>query len=117
MDPSPLLIITIRAPVALRSSANQEKPFVVSELAASVGMSLTSFHRHFKAVTGYSPIAFQRHVRLLEARKLLAAGSANVSGAAYAVGYASTSQFSREYKRMFGTPPMVDLAGASRGSS
>lgn len=54
--------------------ANQDKPIVVPELAASVGMSLTSFHRHFKAVTGYSPLAFQRQMRLLEARRLLVAG-------------------------------------------
>lgn len=91
---------------------NQDKPFVVSELAASAGMSLTSFHRHFKAVTGFSPIAFQRHVRLLEARKLLMSGGANVSSAAFAVGYLSTSQFSREYKRMFGASPVSDLAGS-----
>lgn len=96
---------------------NQDKPFIVAELAASVGMSLTSFHRHFKAVTGYSPIAFQRHVRLLEARKLLITGNANVSAAAFAVGYLSTSQFSREYKRMFGTPPLTDLSNASKSSA
>lgn len=92
--------------------ANQDKPFVVADLAASVGMSLTSFHRHFKAVTGTSPIIFQRHVRLLEARKMLISGGANVSSAAYAVGYLSTSQFSREYKRMFGAPPLVDFTNA-----
>lgn len=93
--------------------ANQDKPFVVADLAASVGMSLTSFHRHFKAVTGASPIAFQRHVRLLEARKMLMSGGANVSDAAFSVGYVSTSQFSREYKRMFGKPPLADLTSAS----
>lgn len=92
---------------------NQDKPFIVAELAATMGMSVTSFHRHFKAVTGFSPIAFQRHVRLLEARKLLVTGNANVSTAAFAVGYLSTSQFSREYKRMFGTPPLADLGGAN----
>lgn len=94
---------------------NQDQPFVVADLAASVGMSLTSFHRHFRAVTGYSPIAFQRHVRLLEAKRLLTSGGANVSGAAYAVGYVSTSQFSREYKRMFGVAPLVDLNRSDKG--
>lgn len=89
---------------------NQDKPVVVSELAESVGMSLTSFHRHFKAVTGYSPLAFQRQIRLLEARRLLAAGGVSVSRVAYAVGYQSPSQFSREYKSLFGTPPADDLA-------
>ncbi|WP_245495609.1 AraC family transcriptional regulator [Rhizobium ruizarguesonis] len=89
--------------------ANNNKPVAISELAALAGMSATSFYRHFKAVTGYSPLAFQRHMRLLEARKLLAAGSANVSGVAYEVGYQSASQFSREYKSMFGSSPVADL--------
>lgn len=88
---------------------NNSEPVVVSDLAASAGMSVTSFHRHFKAVTGYSPLAFQRHMRLLEARKLLAAGSANVARVAYEVGYQSPSQFSREYKSMFGNAPFADL--------
>lgn len=68
-------------------------------------MSLTSFHRHFKVVTGFSPLAFQRQMRLLEARRLLTAGGVSVSRVAYAVGYASPSQFSREYKSLFGAPP------------
>jgi len=94
--------------------AHQDKPLAVSALAASVGMSLTSFHRHFKAVTGYSPLAFQRHIRLLEARRLLAAGGMTVSSVAYAVGYVSPSQFSREYKTTFGTPPVTDQARPDR---
>lgn len=89
--------------------SNNREPVVIADLAASTGMSVTSFHRHFKAVTGYSPLAFQRHLRLLEARKLLAAGSANVARVAYEVGYQSPSQFSREYKNMFGSPPVTDL--------
>lgn len=89
--------------------ANNSEPVVVSELASSAGMSVTSFHRHFKAVTGYSPLAFQRHMRLLEARKLLAAGSTNVARVAFEVGYQSPSQFSREYKSMFGSSPITDL--------
>ncbi|MER9139947.1 AraC family transcriptional regulator [Mesorhizobium sp. M0830] len=90
-------------------AANHSKPVIIPDLAASAGMSVTSFHRHFKAVTGYSPLAFQRHMRLLEARKLLAAGSASVSRVAYEVGYVSPSQFSREYKSMFGSSPIADL--------
>lgn len=90
-------------------AANHSKPVFIADLAASAGMSVTSFHRHFKAVTGYSPLAFQRHMRLLEARKLLKAGSANVSRVAYEVGYISPSQFSREYKTMFGSPPISDM--------
>jgi AraC-like DNA-binding protein len=88
---------------------NNRKPIVIADLAATAGMSVTSFHRHFKAVTGYSPLAFQRHMRLLEARKLLAAGGANVASVAYEVGYQSPSQFSREYKSQFGSPPVADL--------
>lgn len=90
-------------------AANHSEPVIISDLAASAGMSVTSFHRHFKAVTGYSPLAFQRHMRLLEARKLLAAGGANVSRVAYQVGYLSPSQFSREYKSMFGNSPVADV--------
>jgi len=89
--------------------ANNSKPVVVPDLATLSGMSVTSFHRHFKAVTGYSPLAFQRHMRLLDARKLLAAGGANVARVAYEVGYQSPSQFSREYRRAFGSPPVADL--------
>ncbi|NKL36896.1 helix-turn-helix domain-containing protein [Rhizobium leguminosarum bv. viciae] len=90
-------------------ASNHNEPFNIPDLAASAGMSVTSFHRHFKGVTGFSPLAFQRHIRLLEARKLLASGSANVSRVAYEVGYVSPSQFSREYKSMFGSPPVADL--------
>ncbi len=93
---------------------NAEKPMIIPELAAMVGMSLTSFHRHFKAVTGYSPLAFQRRIRLLEARRMLAAGGDSVSRIAYAVGYLSPSQFSREYKSLFGVPPAADLTRAER---
>lgn len=93
---------------------NADKAVVISDLATSVGMSLTSFHRHFKAVTGYSPLAFQRRMRLLEARRLLLAGGVAITRIAYAVGYMSPSQFSREYKRMFGEPPAASLA-KSRG--
>jgi AraC-like DNA-binding protein len=90
-------------------AANHSKPVVIADLAASAGMSVTSFHRHFKGVTGHSPLAFQRHIRLLEARKLLASGTATVSQVAYEVGYLSPSQFSREYKSMFGSSPVDDL--------
>jgi AraC-like DNA-binding protein len=90
--------------------SNSDKPIVIADLAESAGMSLTSFHRHFKGVTGHSPLAFQRQMRLLEARQLLATGGISVSRVAFSVGYVSPSQFSREYKSMFGTPPASDLA-------
>ncbi|MBK6413434.1 MAG: AraC family transcriptional regulator [Sphingopyxis sp.] len=90
--------------------ANHSKSVIIPDLATSAGMSVTSFHRHFKAFTGYSPLAFQRHMRLLEARKLLAAGAVSVSRIAHEVGYLSSSQFSREYKSLFGISPVTDLS-------
>ena len=94
--------------------ANASQPIVITELAETAGMSLTSFHRHFKAVTGHSPLAFQRQMRLMAARQLLAAGGLSVTRIAYRVGYVSPSQFSREYKSMFGTSPAHDLPRASK---
>ena len=94
---------------------NVDGPMRVADLAASVGMSVTSFHRHFKGVTGHSPLAYQRQLRLLDARRLLTSGATNVTEAAFEKGYASSSQFSREYKRMFGIPPMRDLRILSMG--
>ena len=88
---------------------NADKPMSVERLAASVGMSITSFHRHFKAVTAYTPLAYQRHIRLLDARRRLASGSINVTATAFATGYASASQFSREYKKIFGVSPVRDV--------
>ena len=81
----------------------------VERLAASVGMSVTSFHRHFRAVTGYSPLAYQRRIRLLAARHQLASDGAKVTAVALEAGYASPSQFSREYKSMFGVAPSYDF--------
>ncbi|MCW6512011.1 AraC family transcriptional regulator [Lichenifustis flavocetrariae] len=93
-----------------------DKPLNVKRLAADVGMSPTSLHRHFKAVTGYSPLAYQRYLRLLEARRILHAGDALVTTTAFTVGYASPSQFSREYKRMFGEPPVRDMRRQDRAA-
>lgn len=85
---------------------------VVAELARELGMSVSSFHRHFKAVTSLSPLQYQKELRLLEARRLLRAGAASVSTTAFEVGYESLSQFSREYSRKFGSSPNRDLPGA-----
>jgi AraC-like DNA-binding protein len=81
----------------------------VPELARSVGMSASSFHKHFKAITASSPLRFQKELRLLEARRLLRSGAASVATAAFEVGYESPTQFSREYTRKFGAPPKRDL--------
>jgi AraC-like DNA-binding protein len=84
---------------------------VVAELAREVGMSVSSFHRHFRSVTSVSPLQYQKELRLLEARRLLRGGAASVSATAFEVGYESLSQFSREYSRKFGRAPTHDMAG------
>jgi AraC-like DNA-binding protein len=86
----------------------------IPDLARRVGMSASLFHKHFKAITAMTPLQYQKELRLLEARRLLKAGSASVTTAAYEVGYESPSQFSREYARKFGLPPSQDLADATR---
>jgi len=83
------------------------EPVRIEALADIAGMSVPSFHRQFKAATAMSPIQFQKMLRLQAARRLLAT-QAEASRAAYAVGYESASQFSREYARMFGLPPSRD---------
>jgi AraC-like DNA-binding protein len=82
----------------------------IPELARSVGMSTSSFHKHFKAVTSSSPLQYQKDLRLLTARRLLVEGARTVSAAAFEVGYESPSQFSREYARKFGVQPSKDAA-------
>jgi AraC-like DNA-binding protein len=85
---------------------------VVEELARSVGMSVSSFYEHFRRVTSSSPLQYQKGLRLLEARRLLVAGAATVTTAAFEVGYESPTQFSREYARKFGRPPSKDVENA-----
>jgi AraC-like DNA-binding protein len=80
----------------------------IPELARQVGMSASSFHGHFRAVTSTTPLQYQKELRLLEARRLLK-GGVSVTTAAYDVGYESPSQFSREYARKFGVPPSEQL--------
>jgi AraC-like DNA-binding protein len=84
-----------------------DRPVRIETLAEVAGMSMASFHRHFRAATAMSPLQFQKSLRLQEARRLLIA-NADASRAGYAVGYESASQFSREYARMFGAPPARD---------
>ncbi len=87
------------------------EPIRVEELASMANMSPSSFHQHFKAVTAMSPVQYQKKLRLTEARQILLAEKADAQSAAYRVGYQSVSQFSREYARMFGAPPMRDVQG------
>ncbi|MFB5675200.1 AraC family transcriptional regulator N-terminal domain-containing protein [Paenibacillus terreus] len=85
------------------------RPLLVEQLAKSVNMSTSAFHKHFKRVTAMSPLQYQKTVRLQEARRLMLTESVQATEAAYRVGYESPSQFSREYARMYGRPPMVDV--------
>ena len=102
-----------RALAQLRSEfAN---PIRVEDLAETVGMSVTSFHRHFKALTRVTPIQYQKQLRLVEARRLLDAGVDNVTGAAFAVGYESAAQFSRDYSRLYGLAPKRDTLSRRLG--
>ena len=80
----------------------------IEQLAELAAMSASSLHRHFRAVTDMTPIQFQKQVRLQEARSRLLANPGDVAGTGFAVGYESASQFTREYRRMFGAPPGRD---------
>jgi AraC-like DNA-binding protein len=82
----------------------------IEDLAELAAMSVTSFHRHFRAVTTMSPLQYQKHIRLQEARSRLLAEQEDVGTVGFKVGYDSPSQFSREYSRMFGAPPGRDSA-------
>ncbi len=84
------------------------KPMAVADLATTVGMSASSFHEHFKSITSTTPLQYQKDLRLMEARRLLAEGQISVSTTAYEVGYESPTQFSREYSRKFGISPRQD---------
>ena len=99
-----------RAVAVLR--AEFARPLPVERLAEAAGMSPSSFHAHFRAVTSLSPLQFQKQLRLIEARRLMLSESLPASRAAFAVGYESVPQFTREYGRMFGLPPVRDVEAA-----
>lgn len=86
------------------------EPLRVDELADMTALSVSAFHRHFKGVTALSPIQYQKQIRLLHARSMLLSGEASATSAAFGVGYESPNQFSREYARQFGLPPLKDMA-------
>nr|WP_296070691.1 AraC family transcriptional regulator [uncultured Actinoplanes sp.] len=88
--------------------------FRIEDAARVAGMSVTSFHRHFRAITTMTPLQFQKVIRLQEARARLMAEPGDVAGVGFAVGYESASQFSREYRRYFGLPPGQDAARLAR---
>lgn len=88
---------------------NFEKPLRIDELAKEINMSSSSLHHCFKMVTAMSPLQYQKQIRLQEARRLLLSEVLEAAEAGYKVGYESPSQFSREYARMFGLPPISDI--------
>ena len=86
------------------------EPMRIEDLARAAHMSVSSLHHHFKALTGMSPLQFQKQLRLAEARRLMLAERLDAASAAFRVGYESPSHFSREYSRHFGAPPVRDIA-------
>ncbi len=86
-----------------------DQPLRIERLAHELGMSVSGLHHHFKAVTALSPSQFQKRLRLLEARRLMLGEDLDAAGAASRVGYHDTSHFTREYKSLFGVPPMRDV--------
>jgi AraC-like DNA-binding protein len=91
---------------------NFAKPLKVEQLAEVAGMSASSFHEHFRTATSLTPLQFQKQLRLIEARRLMLANGEMISSAAFAVGYESVPQFTREYGRMFGLTPARDMKEA-----
>jgi AraC-like DNA-binding protein len=96
-----------RAVERLRQDFDQ--PLRIERLAQELGMSVSGFHHHFKAVTALSPLQFQKRLRLQEARRLMLGEDLDAASAAYRVGYQDASHFNREYKSLFGVPPMRDV--------
>ncbi|MET0358045.1 MAG: AraC family transcriptional regulator [Pararhizobium sp.] len=90
-------------------------PLRIEDLARRVSMSVSSLHHHFKAITAMSPMQYQKQLRLQEARRLMVEDMLDAGSAGHQVGYESPSQFSREYARQFGAPPLRD-AGRTRRS-
>jgi AraC-like DNA-binding protein len=97
-----------------------DQPLRIENIARELGMSVSGFHHHFKEVTAMSPLQFQKQLRLQEARRLMLDEHLDAASAGYRVGYDDASHFNREYKRLFGAPPMRDvewLRGAARESA
>ncbi len=95
-----------RAVAVLRQAYVETIP--IERLAAAAGMSSSSFHHHFKAITSLSPLQFQKRLRLIEAKRLMLSEGLSAAHAAFSVGYESVPQFTREYARLFGLPPVRD---------
>lgn len=93
---------------------NFTEPMRIEDLAKQVNMSTSTFHHHFRSLTAMSPLQFQKLLRLNEARRLMLIEPLDATTAAFQVGYESASQFSREYSRLFGAPPLRDIATLRR---
>ncbi|MFK7939175.1 MAG: AraC family transcriptional regulator N-terminal domain-containing protein [Roseovarius sp.] len=93
-----------------RIRAGFREPLIVADLADMAGMSQSSFHEHFKSITGTTPLQYQKDLRMIEAQRLLAGGMHSVSNAGFDVGYESPTHFSRDYSRKFGCSPKHHLA-------
>ncbi len=89
---------------------NYDKPFSMEKVAKAAGMSRSSLHEHFKTMTALSPLQYQKQIRLQEARRMILVEAQDAATAGFNVGYESPSQFSREYSRLFGAPPLRDVA-------
>jgi AraC-like DNA-binding protein len=89
---------------------NIDQPLEIENMAREIGMSVSGFHHHFKSVTAMSPLQFQKQIRLQEARRLMLGEDLDVASAGFRVGYDDPSYFSRDYKKLFGTPPQRDIA-------
>jgi len=89
---------------------NYTQPLRIDNLAEQASMSTSTFHHHFRSMTALSPLQFQKQLRLQEARRLMLAERMDAANAAFQVGYESPSQFSREYNRLFGAPPLRDIS-------
>ncbi len=87
-----------------------DRPLRIADLARDLGMSVSGFHHHFKAVTAMSPLQFEKQLRLQEARRLMLGEDGDAASAGFRVGDGDASHFNREYKRLFGAPPMRDVA-------
>jgi AraC-like DNA-binding protein len=87
----------------------------IERLAEAAGMSRSGFHQHFRAITSLTPLQFQKQLRLIEARRLIVSSGKILSQIAFDVGYESTSQFSREYARMYGKPPSREKRATATG--
>jgi AraC-like DNA-binding protein len=93
-----------------------DRPLRIEDIAREFGMSVSGFHHHFRAVTAMSPLQFQKRMRLQEARHLMLAEDLDAASAGYRVGYSDASHFTREYKRLFGAPPMRDVERLREGA-